>query len=76
MFELVPDVMGPDSREPRLRWSDRDGHVHRSGAAILVSNNHYRLGHAVDSELVRRSTAGRLGSRSSTEAGPSRTHAS
>lgn len=45
----VPDVLGPDGSGLDLRWRGPEGHEHRSGAAILVSNNRYRLGRAVGS---------------------------
>jgi len=49
LLDLVPDVMGPDGRQPSLRWRGPNHDEHCSGAAILVSNNQYRLGHAVGS---------------------------
>jgi diacylglycerol kinase family enzyme len=50
LLDTVPDVLGPDSREELdLRWTGPGGQTHRSGAAVLVSNNRYRLGRAVGS---------------------------
>ena len=49
LLDTVPEVLGPDGTGLDLRWTGPDGHEHRSGAAILVSNNRYRLGHAVGS---------------------------
>jgi diacylglycerol kinase family enzyme len=49
LLETVPDVLGPDGGGIDLRWTGPGGHEHRAGAAILVSNNRYRLGRAVGS---------------------------
>lgn len=49
ILDTVPDVLGPGGRGLDLRWTGPGGHEHRSGAAILVSNNRYRLGRAVGS---------------------------
>jgi diacylglycerol kinase family enzyme len=49
LLDTVPDVLGPDGRGLDLRWTGPGGHEHRAGAAILVSNNRYRLGRAVGS---------------------------
>jgi diacylglycerol kinase family enzyme len=49
LLDTVPDVLGPDATGCDLRWTGPDGHEHRSGAAILISNNRYRLGRAIGS---------------------------
>lgn len=49
LLDTVPDVLGPEASGLDLRWTGPGGHEHRSGAAILVSNNRYRLGRAVGS---------------------------
>jgi diacylglycerol kinase family enzyme len=49
LLDTVPDVLGPDGGELDLRWTGPGGQTHRSGAAVLVSNNRYRLGRAVGS---------------------------
>ena len=49
LLDTVPDVIGPDGGEIDLRWTGPGGHAHHSGAAVLVSNNRYRLGRAVGS---------------------------
>lgn len=49
LLDTVPDVLGPDGHGIDLRWTGPGGHEHRAGAAILVSNNRYRLGRAVGS---------------------------
>jgi Diacylglycerol kinase catalytic domain len=47
LLDAVPDTLGTDARAPGLRW--RDDAREESAAAILVSNNAYRLGRAVGS---------------------------
>ena len=49
LLDTVPDVLGPSGSGLDLSWTGPDGHEHRSGAVILVSNNRYRLGRAVGS---------------------------
>ena len=61
LLDTVPEVLGPDGTGLDLRWTGPDGHKHSSGAAILVSNNRYRLGHAVGSGTRPRIDDGRLG---------------
>jgi diacylglycerol kinase family enzyme len=62
LLDTVPDVLGPGGREERdLRWTGPGGHEHRSGAAVLVSNNRYRLGRAVGSGTRPRIDDGLLG---------------
>jgi len=47
LLEAVPDALGPDARAPSLHW--RDAANDQSAAAILISNNAYRLGRALGS---------------------------
>jgi diacylglycerol kinase family enzyme len=47
LLETVPDVLGPDSKPSDLVWRSPNGD--QSAVAILVSNNAYRLGHALGS---------------------------
>jgi diacylglycerol kinase family enzyme len=61
LLDTVPDVMGPGGEGLNLRWTGPGGHEHRSGAAILVSNNRYRLGRAVGSGTRPRIDDGLLG---------------
>ena len=61
LLDTVPDVLGPDGTGLDLRWTGPGGHEHRSGAAILVSNNRYRLGRAVGSGTRPRIDDGLLG---------------
>jgi diacylglycerol kinase family enzyme len=61
LLDTVPDVLGPGGGELDLRWTGKDGHRHSSGAAVLVSNNRYRLGRAVGSGTRPRIDDGLLG---------------
>ena len=49
ILETLPDALGPDGAGLDMRWTGPGGSEHSAGAAILVSNNRYRLGHAVGS---------------------------
>jgi hypothetical protein len=49
ILDTLPEVLGPEGKGLDLRWSGPKGPEHSSGAAILVSNNRYRLGHVVGS---------------------------
>ena len=53
--------LGPTGDELDLRWRGPGGHEHRGGAAVLVSNNAYRLGHALGSGTRPRIDDGLLG---------------
>ena len=61
LLDTVPDVLGPGGGGLDLRWSGPGGHDHRGGAAVLVSNNRYRLGRAVGSGTRPRIDDGLLG---------------
>ncbi len=61
ILSTVPEVLGPDGEGPGLKWKGPGGHEHSSGAAILVSNNRYRLGRAVGSGTRPRIDDGLLG---------------
>jgi diacylglycerol kinase family enzyme len=61
ILDTVPDMLGPEGTGLDLRWKGPDGQSHRSGAAILVSNNRYRLGRAVGSGTRPRIDDGLLG---------------
>jgi diacylglycerol kinase family enzyme len=61
LIDTVPEVLGPEATGLDLRWTGPGGHEHRSGAAILVSNNRYRLGRAVGSGTRPRIDDGLLG---------------
>ncbi|HEY2771638.1 MAG TPA: diacylglycerol kinase family protein [Solirubrobacteraceae bacterium] len=47
LMNTVPDVIGPDAEPPYLHWGRQRSDD--SGAAMLVSNNSYRLGRALGS---------------------------
>jgi diacylglycerol kinase family enzyme len=61
ILNAVPEVLGPEGGGLDLTWRGPGGHEHRSGAAILVSNNRYRLGKAVGSGTRPRIDDGMLG---------------
>lgn len=58
LLETVPEVMGPQGKPLDLSWNHGG---RESGTAILVSNNRYRLGHAVASGTRPRLDRGLLG---------------
>ena len=62
LLDTVPDVLGPDGEDVLdLRWTGPSGQTHHAGAAVLVSNNCYRLGRAVGSGTRPRIDDGLLG---------------
>jgi diacylglycerol kinase family enzyme len=61
ILDTIPDSLGPDGHGLDLRWTGPGGREHSSGAAILVSNNRYRLGSAVGSGTRPRIDDGLLG---------------
>ena len=61
LLDTIPEVAGPASSLPALRWSTSDGLIHEGGVALLISNNPYRLGRAVGSGTRPRMDTGRLG---------------
>jgi hypothetical protein len=61
LLDTVPDALGPDGAGLDLAWTGPGGHAHHSGAAVLVSNNRYRLGRAVGSGTRPRIDDGMLG---------------
>ncbi|HEX7289836.1 MAG TPA: diacylglycerol kinase family protein [Conexibacter sp.] len=61
LADTLPDVLGPDGGGLDLRWSGPGGREHQAGAAILVSNNRYRLGRAIGSGTRPRIDDGLLG---------------
>jgi diacylglycerol kinase family enzyme len=61
ILDTLPDALGPEGEGLDLRWTGPSGGEHSSGAAILVSNNRYRLGHAVGSGTRPRIDDGLLG---------------
>ena len=61
LLDTVPDALGPAHHGLGLQWTGPGGHHHTTGAAILVSNNRYRLGRAVGSGTRPRIDDGQLG---------------
>src|SRR6185437_13394176 len=62
LLDTVPDTLGSDAdHRLDLRWTGPGGHEHAGAAAILVSNNRYRLGRAVGSGTRPRIDDGLLG---------------
>ena len=61
ILDTVPEVLGPEATGLNLRWTSPSGHQHQSGAAILVSNNRYRLGRAIGSGTRPKIDDGLLG---------------
>jgi diacylglycerol kinase family enzyme len=60
LLDTVPDVLGQDGNLD-LAWRGPGGHEHHPGAAMLISNNRYRLGRAVGSGTRPRIDDGLLG---------------
>ncbi|MGA9372535.1 MAG: diacylglycerol kinase family protein, partial [Solirubrobacterales bacterium] len=61
ILNTVPEVLGPDGVGSDLAWTGPEGEAERSGVAVLISNNRYRLGRAVGSGTRPRIDAGVLG---------------
>ena len=61
ILDTLPDALGPEGEGIDLQWTGPGGSEHSSGAAILVSNNRYRLGKAVGSGTRPRIDDGLLG---------------
>ncbi|HEY1776353.1 MAG TPA: diacylglycerol kinase family protein [Solirubrobacteraceae bacterium] len=59
LIDTVPDVFGPGGELPHLHWEGPAGE--ESGAAVLVSNNRYRLGRALGAGTRPRLDGGQLG---------------
>jgi len=47
LLDTIPETVGAEADGGDLRWRGPGGHTHAGGAAVLVSNNRYRLGRAV-----------------------------
>ena len=59
ILATVPEALGPDSEQPSLSWAGQAGQ--ESAAAVLISNNAYRLGRALGSGTRPRLDQGLLG---------------
>ena len=44
LADTVPTVLGPRGEGLDLRFTGADGHEHKAGAVVMVSNDPYRLG--------------------------------
>src|SRR3954452_815663 len=49
LLDTVPDVVGPQAQALDLHWTEPGNGEGRPAAAVLVSNNRYRLGRAIGS---------------------------
>jgi hypothetical protein len=61
ILDTLPEVLGSEGDGLDLHWTGPDGAERSSGAAILISNNRYRLGRAVGSGTRPRVDGGVLG---------------
>lgn len=61
LLEVLPDALAAPSGSADLRWTGPDDTEHRATAAVLVSNNPYRLGGAIGSGTRPRLDRGELG---------------
>jgi diacylglycerol kinase family enzyme len=61
LLETGADMVGPDGEGQQLVWKSPSGREHSSGAAILVSNNEYRLGGELGSGTRPKIDDGKLG---------------
>jgi diacylglycerol kinase family enzyme len=61
LLDTMPDAVGPSGSDIDMRWKGPGGHEHHAGAVVLISNNQYRLGHAVGSGTRPRIDDGLLG---------------
>jgi diacylglycerol kinase family enzyme len=61
ILDTIPDVLGPEGDGPAIHWTGPGGHEHHEAAAILVSNNRYRLGRPLGSGTRPRIDDGLLG---------------
>ena len=61
LAQTAPRVLGSDGSDMTLRFDGPDGRERKSGAALLVSNDPYRLGRAVGSGTRPRLDSGTLG---------------
>lgn len=61
IVETVPAVLGPEGEELDLSWIGPDGRDYRTTAAVLVSNDPYRLERALGSGTRPRLDRGQLG---------------
>jgi diacylglycerol kinase family enzyme len=70
ILDTIPDVLGPEGDGPAIRWTGPGGREHHEAAAILVSNNRYRLGRPLGSGTRPRIDDGLLGIAVAAPGGP------
>ena len=61
LLATIPETLGAEGESLDLRWQGPGGHEHAGGAAVLVSNNRYRLGRALANATRPRIDDGLLG---------------
>lgn len=61
LLDVLPDALADPGGPSDLRWTGPDDTEHRAAAAVLVSNNAYRLGGPVGSGTRPRIDGGELG---------------
>jgi len=61
LADTVPTVLGPRGERLDLRFTGADGHEHKTGAVVMVSNDPYRLGRVLGSGTRPRLDGGTLG---------------
>jgi diacylglycerol kinase family enzyme len=61
LADTMPQLLGPGAQRVRLGWTDRRGREHASADVMLISNDPYRLGHALGSGTRPRLDRGVLG---------------
>jgi diacylglycerol kinase family enzyme len=61
LLDSAPEVIGPEGQGLDLHWAGPGGQEREAGAAILVSNNRYRLRGAIGSGTRPRMDEGLLG---------------
>ena len=49
LLDAAPDATGPEGSGMALKWTDESGGGEEDAAAVLVSNNRYRVGHLLGS---------------------------
>ena len=61
LADTVPTVLGPHGEGLDLCFTGADGHEHKTGAVVMVSNDPYRLGRVLGSGTRPRLDRGALG---------------
>ncbi len=61
LIDVLPDALAGDAESMQLRWTGPDGKERHAAAAMLVSNNAYRLGSLIGAGTRPRVDRGTLG---------------